>query len=242
MLPHKFQQLLLLIRAAEMGFQPKPLGRALPATSPPEARWTTFPRGPRVSAQAHLENYGVCLLPRNWQVTRTRLLFAGLLPVPQSELRRFCLCPCVSCRLDSWPRRWDSTGGWFWSPAQGEVSTRRLEGTHSLGSRRGSSCRPGSVWGCGRRGGVGKKRPGERGAGRGGMGGEDVQLLLSGHRVCCGGRGGAGGRAWGATDSYPRGQLQPLPRPALCSRPWAPELTRGGRRGWAAGCRTRWKS
>lgn len=81
-------------------------------------------------------------------------------------------------------------------------------------------------------GGVGKQRPGERrgerGAGRGRMRGEDVQLLLSGHRVCCGGRGGAGGRAWGATDSYPRGQLQPLPRPALCSRPWAPELREEG--------------
>lgn len=77
------------------------------------------------------------------------------------------VCVCRS-RLDSWPRRCDSTGGWYWSPALGEVSTRRPEGGRPPSSRarsplfvpgyaRSRSCSPG-VWGCGQRWGGGGRR------------------------------------------------------------------------------------
>lgn len=53
------------------------------------------------------------------------------------------MCVCRS-RLDSWPRRCDSTGGWYWSPARGEVSTRRPEGGRPPSSRsRSPPFRPG---------------------------------------------------------------------------------------------------
>lgn len=75
--------------------------------------------------------------------------------------------------------------------------------------------------------GVGGAAWGARGWTRGGRG-EGVELLLSGHRVC-GGRGGAGGRAWGATNSCPHCPVQPSapPRPAPRSRP-GPRGARGG--------------
>lgn len=99
---------------------------------PREARRTTFPRVPRDSRARAL---GKLRRPSLKPAGHSHPASASppLLSVSQSELRHFGLCVCR--RQDSWPRRCDSTGGWYWSPARGEVSMRKPEG-----GRRSSCC------------------------------------------------------------------------------------------------------
>lgn len=73
-------------------FQPSLWGRLSPTLA---ARRTTFPRGPRIYAQAHLENYGVRFF-RNWQVPPVRLLSPPVSSLSRSLSSTGSACLCVS--------------------------------------------------------------------------------------------------------------------------------------------------
>lgn len=112
------------------------------------SHWTTFPRVPRDSRAGALgsASFSFPEALRSLPSLPFHSIFPRRVAGGAAAIRLVCLC---RSRLDSWPRSCVSTGGWYWSPARGEVSTRKPEsgrppscGARSPPSRPGLHAQP----------------------------------------------------------------------------------------------------